>query len=67
MADFETMPVGTRAALVDTAALLRSYEAHHREIAARTGARTGREEKADRNRDAAERLERLLEQPGVQR
>jgi hypothetical protein len=60
MSDFETMPVGTREAIRETAALLRSYEAHHRDVLRRTGARTGREEKAERNRLAAERLEKLL-------
>lgn len=65
MADFETMPIGTRAALKETAELLRSYERHHREIATRTGARTGRDEKAQRNADAAAKLEALLAGVGV--
>lgn len=33
MADFETMPIGTRAAMQETAELLRSYERHHLEQA----------------------------------
>lgn len=60
MSDFETMPVGTAQAIRETAELLRSYERHHREIAAKTGARTGRDIKAQRNADAAARLESLL-------
>ena len=57
---YELMPVGTREQLRHTAKLLRSYEAHHREIAQKTGAKTGREEKAERNAKEAEKLEALL-------
>lgn len=71
--DFEVLPVGTIAALEDTAKLLRSYERHHREQAGfpsaeeaeRWRGRGGekgmdRLAKAERNRLAAERLEGLL-------
>lgn len=44
----------------EAAALFRAYEEHHRDIARRTGARTGRLEKAERNRDMADRLEQWL-------
>lgn len=44
----------------EAAALFRAYEAHHLDIAKRTGAKTGREEKAKRNGDAAAKLERWL-------
>lgn len=44
----------------EAAELFRAYEKHHRDIAKRTGAKTGREEKADRNALAASRLEAWL-------
>lgn len=78
MPDFETMPVGTRAALEDTAKLLRSYEQHHRERArswdemggpaskdVRGAAREDCVAKAERNAGAAASLEALLDQCGV--
>lgn len=68
MADFETMPIGTRDAIRETAWLLRQYEKHHREAvttAATALEHSQRIHKADRNAQAAQRLEQLLEHPGV--
>jgi hypothetical protein len=48
------------ALMTEAAELFRSYERHHRGIAAKTGARTGREEKAERNALMAARLEAWL-------
>lgn len=48
------------ALMTEAAELFRSYERHHRGIAAKTGARTGREEKAERNALMASRLEAWL-------
>jgi hypothetical protein len=60
MADFERCPIGTKTYLEDAAKRFREYETHHRDIAQRTGAKTGREEKAARNAEMAERAEQLL-------
>lgn len=62
MADFETMPVGTFAAVEKAARVFREYESSHRSKAARaTGPlREEREEKATRNAKMAAELENLL-------
>lgn len=49
----------------EAAELFRAYERHHRDIAKRTGARTGREEKAERNALMAARLEAWLDGKGI--
>lgn len=49
----------------EAAELFRAYERHHRDIASRTGARTGREEKAERNALMAARLEAWLDGKGL--
>lgn len=78
MSDFETMPVGTRAAIQDAAQLFRSYERHHRENAGykdreqvqqfskspdETRRAISRLAKAQRNAEAAAKLEALLDEP----
>jgi DnaJ-class molecular chaperone len=66
MADFEPMPVGTRAKLAAVARLLRAYEREHRAKAFNTAterSKADRIDKAQRNADAAAELEALLAMP----
>lgn len=76
MPDFEAMPVGTREAITEAAALFRSYEQSHSDRMQQLvdgGARDpdteqavdDRRRKAERNRLAAEKLEALLAVPTV--
>jgi hypothetical protein len=65
----EVMPVGTREAMTKAAQLFRKYEEHHRAEAAVASSKPNQVDrlmKAERNREAAEMLEALLVQPGVQ-
>ena len=76
MPDFEPMPIGTRAAIKEAAELFRSYEGHHREEALNLNPGgsgrsmspkvLARQDKAERNRLAAEKLEALLVADAVQ-
>ena len=66
----EVMPVGTREAMTKAAAMFRTYERHHREeaeLAPSKPVQIARLMKAERNREHAERLEALLDQPSVER